>query len=272
MDPVEIQTSVVLSRVASETIPFDRAVERSGVGTAGLFGGATLLDAMEAAWTPKTNVTVTTPAGVKANCNKMAIASGFTTGLVATQDFAAAVDLSADNYMNFLIKASIAVTAGVLQIGVSETAVMGGSPNLTDIPALAADQWYYISLAYTGAGSTRNATLSVGINAVSDPGTVDVYLDEVRSSPVQFLGIAGFADDDEAVEDDQAVLYDNVKILARGHILAELAAGITCVAEQKLFPIPGLGSLTTIDISMDGPTIRASEDQATAAGRVGVIV
>jgi len=270
MDPVEIQATVVLSRIADADVPFDRAVERAGPnGEAVVFGGKQLIDGCEAAWSPQTNVTATVEAGILNDCNKLAIASAFTTGLVATKDITS-LDLSGYGYIKFLIKASIAVAAGVLQIGFSETVGMGGSPIYMDIPALEAGKWYYFSIAFGGTGTQRDAVVSIGLNAVSDPGTVDVYIDEVRAG-AETYGIAGFCKDDIAKENDKAEQYEDMTILL-GHVNAELLAGQTCASEQPLYPVPGDGRLTATEIEMAGASVRASEDQATAGGRVGVIV
>ncbi len=268
MDPVEIEATTHLSRVAAGNVPFDRAVERYAADKVVVFGGATLVDACEVAWTPSANVTASVVAGIKDNCTKLVVAGGFTTGLVAYRDLPAALDLSAIANGNLLIKPSIAVAAGVLQIGVDETAAMAGSPQYSDIPALEAGKWHYISVPFTGAVSTRDAVVSIGLNAVSDPGALDIYVDEVRAG-AQFYDIAGIANDDVADEDDIAAAGLDVLIL-NGRNKAELATGITCVAEQPLYPVPGDGTFTTEEIVYAGRQVRALEDQATPAGRVEV--
>lgn len=269
MDPVEIQTNIDLSRVAAGTVAFNKAVERHSDKKCTIYGGIQLIDACEAAWAVQANVTTTLEAGIVANCNKLTIAGAFTTGLVATKDLTL-VDLSGLGAMNVLLKCDAAQAAGVFQIGVSETITMGGSPVLMDVPAMAADTWYYFSIAYSGVTSARNAVLSCGINAVSDPGAVDLWVDEVRSGALGY-GIAGFADDDQAQENEYASIYEDVHILGAGNINADLQAGQTCVAEQPLYPVPGTGELTATEIvAAYGRSITATEDQATAGGRVGV--
>lgn len=271
MDPVEIQTSIVLSRIAAGDIPFGRAVERAGAnGEISVYGGAYPLEDGSGAWTAEAEVTRTNPAGTfDTSMLKLAITNTFTTGVIASLDIAA-MDMSIYEGISILIKPSIDVAAGVLQFGVSETAALGGSPILLDLPAMEAGKWYYVSATFTGVAGDRDAVLSFGLNAASDPGAaIDLY--------VQFMGlgaktydIAGFAKDDQAKEGDEAEQYDDVKVLAAGHINADLATGITCVAEQQLYPIPGTGLLHTTEIVTGGREVSATEDQATPGGRVGV--
>jgi len=268
MDRVNRQASILLSRVASGDIPFNKAAERSGVNTVGLFGGSQVIDNADAAWTPEANVTAALDTGIVGSANKLTVAGAFGTGLVASKDISV-LDLSPSGAINFLFKSNTDLAAGVLQVGISETIAMGGSPEWEDIPAIVADKWYYFSIAFTGAASTRNATLSVGLNAVSDPGAVILWIDEVRAGAV-YNDIAGFAIDDQAKENEKAEAKEDVLLGAAGNFNVELQAGQTCVAEQRLYPVPGLGSLTATEIVMNGRPITATEDQPTAGGRIGV--
>lgn len=273
MDPVEVRTFGSKSLIAAKNVDYGRAVERYAAGQGVVFGDNQVITDGETAWAPEANVTQATVAGVKGNCQKLTVAGAFTTGLIATLDFAV-IDLSAKEAIGFFIKSTGAQVAGALQIGVDETAALGGSPVYQDVPALVADQWYYFSLPFTGAVSARNAVVSVGLNAVSDPAAVDIFIDEVGAGAT-FRGIGGFSGFDEIVPRDSALL-DKFEAgipfmtIVAGQINAFLEAGITCVAEQQLYPVPG-GKLTTTPIVMDGRPIYAYEDQATAGGRVGVI-
>lgn len=273
MDPVEIQVNARLSRVADGTIPMAMAVENGGDGLTVLYGGKTIIETGTGAWAAEANVTRTNPAGTfDTSMIKLAIAAGFGTGVVASLDISA-TDYSSYSSIGVLIQCSIAVAAGVLEIAVSETIALGGSPILLDLPAMAASSWYYVVVDFTGVAGDRNAILSFGINADSDPGTVDVNIQHIGLGEMVY-DIAGFAIDDQAIADDQYLQYQDVDIGATGHMLADLRTGETAVAEQRLYPVPGQGTLTTTEI-INSPqlakSIIATEYQTTAAGRVGVI-
>lgn len=269
MKTTDIQTSIILSRTANGIVDFARAVERYADKTYTVYGGERSLDDGSGAWAPAADVLRTNPAGLfDTSMIKLEVQTAFTTGVVASLDITS-LDLSGDGAMNILIKPSIDVAAGVLEAAVSETIALGGSPVLMDIPAMEAGKWYYFSLAFTGITSARDAVLSYGLNANSDPGVVDIYVQSVRTGAKTY-GMAGFLNDDRAVEDDKSAQYMVNEILAAGHILGELAAGVTCVAEQPLYAVPGTGKLNTLEIVSVNRPINATEDQATAAGRVGV--
>lgn len=273
MDPVEIQVNARLSRVADGTIPMAMAVENGGDGKTVLYGGKTIIESGAGAWAAESNVTRTNPAGTfDTNMIKLAIAGGFTTGVVASLDISA-TDYSVYSSIGVLVQCSIDVAAGVLEIGVSETAALGGSPILLDLPAMLAGSWYYVVLDFTGTAADRNAILSFGINANSDPGTVNVFVQHVGLGEIVY-DIAGFAIDDQAIADDQYLINQDVDIGATGHMLADMRTGETAVAEQRLYPVPGQGTLSTTEIitspQLSKPII-ATEYQTTAAGRVGVI-
>lgn len=275
MDPVEVRTFGSKSLIAAKNVDYGRVVERYSAGQGVLFGGNQVITDGETAWAPEADVTQATVAGVKGNCQELTIAGAFTTGLIATLDFAA-IDLSGKEAIGFFFKSTGAHAAGDLQIGVDETTAMTGSPVYSNIPAIVADQWYYFSLPFTGAVSARNAAISVGLNAPAvDPGAVVIEIDEVGAGAT-FRGPAGFSGMDEIVPRDSALLDKfeagiPFECIVAGLVNADLETGITCVAEQQLYPVPG-GKLTTTSIVMDGRPIYAYEDQATAGGRVGVII
>ncbi len=274
MDPVEIEVNARLSRVADGTIPMAMAVENGGTGKCVLYGGKTIIESGAGAWAPEANVTRTNPAGTFDTAMiKLAVAGGFTTGVIASLDITSA-DYSVYSSIGILIMSDLAIaSAGVLEIGVSETIALGGSPILLDLPAMAAGSWYYVVLDFTGVAGDRNAILSFGLNANSDPGAANLYVQHIGLGEMVY-DIAGLAIDDQAKEDDQYVQYQDVDIGALGHMLADMRTGETAVAEQRLYPVPGQGTLSATPI-INSPQLHkaiiATEYQTTAAGRVGVI-
>lgn len=274
MEQVEHITFGNKSVQAALDIGFGRIVVRHSAALIEEFGGLTI-DSMQTAWSAEANVTATLedPSPINGICNKLAIAAGFATGLAASRNL---TEISLADYpaIGVFVMSSIAQAAGDLQIGVSETIDMGGSPVYMDLPAMLAGQWYYFSVAFSGSGLDRDAILSVGLNVVTDNGACDVYIDDIGVGAL-FRGIAGLSDMEEIVERDQTAdtwpADRDVLVLTAGMMVAELAAGITCVSEQQLYPIPG-GKLTTTEVIMPGRPLYAYEDQATAAGRIGVIL
>lgn len=270
MDPVEIQTNIVLSRIAAGAIPFGRAVERaSDDGKISVRGGAYTLEDGSGAWTPEANVTRTNPTGAfSTNMVKLACGAGFTTGIIASLDISA-MDMSGYEAIGILIKCDKNRAAGDDILAVAEATGLASARVDMDMPALVAGEWTYVSLPFTGLATARDAVLSYGLVAVTS--AVSTVFD------VQFIGLgattygtAGFAKDDQAKEGDEAEENDTVTVLAAGHMNVPLAAGVTCVAEQPLYVVPGTGKLTTTEIASNDRPITATEDQSTAGGMVGV--
>ena len=142
-----------------------------------------------------------------------------------------------------------------------------------NLPALVANVWTYCSVNFSGFGTARDAIVSVGLNVVTDNNACDVYIDDIGVGAL-FRGIAGMSAMEEIVlRSGTAETYTantSALVITAGQAIATLAAGITCVSEQKLFPIPG-GKLTTTEVTMPGRPIYAVADQATPAGRIEVI-
>ena len=267
MDPVNVHATNKLSYAAQADIPFSRVTERHSDRKCVVFGGEIDLADGLVAWSPESNVTVALVAGIGgANCNEITIASGHTTGVAASLNITS-VDLSGEAVINLLVQSSRALAAGDYQIGVSETADLGGSPVLMDLPAMVAGQWYYLSIPYTGIGTARDAVVSVGLNVAVDKAASVVLIQHVRAG-AQFYDTLGLANDNVAKENDKAEQYEEVNILYAGLMRGDLASGVTCVGSQPLFPVPGTGELVTTDIEMVGRQYRAAYDQSTSGGRV----
>jgi hypothetical protein len=257
-------------KVAVEAISFGSAVERRGAKTVGVHM-AKIIDDCQAAWTAKANVTSTSEvAGKKVNAKggKHIIAGVFATGLVATHDFTV-MDLSAYKYVGFWIYSDIAVAAGVLQLVLDDTAACASPIESLDIPALPAGQWRYVKLPFAGAGATRNAILSVGVNAFSDPGAATIFIDDIRAGNA-FLGVA---EDDDALS--AYAQYDPVNIIDEGKAEIGLAATCTCQVGDALIPV-GNGKFAQDssgvlgDLGMKSILSRATavNDQTTGGGAV----
>jgi len=271
-NPVNVEElgSGIGTKRAAAAIAFRDAVERRGAKTVGKHMEK-IIDDCQVAWAPAANVTATADTAarkVNAKGTKLVIAAGFITGLVATRDFAS-IDLSGSRYIGFWIKSDIPVAANVLQLVLDETAACATPDETLNIPALAAGVWRYIIVAVTGAGTTRDATISIGINAASYPGAATLFIDDIRAGN-EYLGVA-----DEMQDKDAYAQYDPVHIIDQGK--AEVGLAGTALSGQYLEPV-GNGKLAVSTNGIAGQdgmkTINsrmvAVEDQTTENGTVPV--
>ena len=143
--------------------------------------GQTIEDC-EDAWVAKTNVTSTADSSVKlrgTNSSKNVIAADFTTGIATTEDFSS-LDLSAESGVHFWIYSTIATAAGDLQLLLDDTSACASALETLSVPALAANTWTPVYIAYATPGNLT-AIISVGLNVAVDNGAQTVYLDDIRS-------------------------------------------------------------------------------------------
>jgi hypothetical protein len=143
----------------------------------------TLANDCEDAWTAiDGNVTCSASSTVKLRGTysaKNAVAAAFTTGIAATRVVTSA-DLTACTALHFWIRSSIALAAGQVKVGISETATLGGTPLYFDVPVLVANTW--TPCCVDGDFTGYNAVISVGLNVVTDVGAAgaDIYLDDIK--------------------------------------------------------------------------------------------
>jgi len=268
-NPVNVEElgSGVGTKRAAAAIAFRLAVERRAAKTVGVHMETLVCDC-EAAWTAQANVTATAHAdGMKVGTYgaKLVVGAAFTTGLVATYDFAAK-DLSGSKYIGFWIKSTLAHAAGIFRINIDEHAACVSPSELLDIPALAAGVWRYVKLPFADV-STRAATISVGLTAVSDPVEPTIYIDDIRVGS-EYIGVA-----DEMQSKDAYALYDPVHIMDQGKVEVGLLG--TALSGQYLEPV-GNGKFAVNNNGVTGGSgqkthmsaMMAVEDQAVAAGTV----
>jgi hypothetical protein len=113
--------------------------------------------------------------------NKFVCAGNLGNGDKIATDAVTSMDLSTFTELMFWIKSSVAIgTAGDLQVGISKSSSLGGTPIWFDVPALAANTWTLCRV--TGDFSAQNAVISVGVKlTANDPGAFNLWLDEVRA-------------------------------------------------------------------------------------------
>ena len=172
-------------------------------GTAGdVFITSQLVENCEDDWAvtgdaTATSAAVSTVAKVGSHSVKIVCGAGVNDGDLLAHEIVTSMDLTDYTNLMYWAKCSVAIgTAGDLQIGVSETASMGGTPVWADIPVLGEDTWKYCSSAITTTG--LNAVVSVGAKlTANDPGAFDLYLDDIRAAK-EIAGIKSWTLDQSA--------------------------------------------------------------------------
>jgi len=103
-------------------------------------------------------------------------------GVLAHEVMAVERNLTGYTHLFYWIKSSeIIGTAGDLEVGLSETVEMGGTPIWSDVPVLAANAWTYCFSAIT-PGTDLAAADNCGVNlTASDPGDFNVFIDDIRA-------------------------------------------------------------------------------------------
>jgi len=136
----------------------------------------------EQPWTAKANVTATADSDYRfdgEHSAKLVVAAGFTTGLLATYDFTS-IDLSDYAQVGLWIYSNLAIASGVLQLVLDDHAACASPIETINLPGIPADIWTYIEVDLANA-STDTAIISVGLNAVSDPGEPTLYVDFIHA-------------------------------------------------------------------------------------------
>jgi hypothetical protein len=138
------------------------------------------VDLCEAAWTASANVTTSTSTNRKQgnNSTTMAIAAGFTTGLVAYKALGATEDFSGYKQISLWYMASAVLAANVLSLKLCSD-VAGATPvDTIQLPAANfANVWNVVTVDLGAA--LGSSIQSVALYADSDPGAVTVQLDNI---------------------------------------------------------------------------------------------
>ena len=124
---------------------------------------------------------------------RLAVAAGFTTGIIAYKDIAT-LNLSGYQKVSFWIRSSVALVANTLRLDLcSDNA--GATPvnSFTIAHRLEANRWY--PLTFDNAGALGSAIESVALATLLDPGTPIIYLDNILAcnglNLQSFLGKGG---------------------------------------------------------------------------------
>jgi hypothetical protein len=213
----------------------------------------TLIDDCETAWTASADVTSTRDTTIKLRGSysaKHVIASGFTTGIVSYFNFGAKDISDATNtHITLWVYSTASLASDVLRLRLSEQNNGGTGATYADytIPALTASTWTHVSVvtstpAASSAGTfpnDLNAVLSVSLIAVSDPGTVTVYLDDIRTTN-NFTG-----DEDNQFS---CCTYDDYMIVTNGVDQPKKYDGVVATGFQNLATTLAAGAITNSEI------------------------
>ena len=146
-------------------------------------GGQAEIDDCDSAWTASANVTATADTSDKKEGTasvKLAIADGFTTGLVAYHDITQ-MDLSNKHTVKLYIKSNVTWAAGGLQLLLDDTNGCGSPVETINLPAIATtDGWIYLEISLANPASDI-AIKSVGLYATTDPGAATIHLDIIEA-------------------------------------------------------------------------------------------
>ncbi len=137
------------------------------------------VDQGESAWTASANVTATTSTTRKqgSTSSSLAIAAGFTTGLVAYKAFSA-TDFSAFKQLSWFMRANAAIASGVFELRLCSDALGVTAVDTFAVPANPnSNNWCaYVSDKAAALGASIQ---SIALYALSDPGTVTILIDNV---------------------------------------------------------------------------------------------
>jgi hypothetical protein len=167
-DPVSLGINATFTK-GSDTITLASALTKN-------------VDLCEGAWTAVgANVTQSNPTTRKEGSKSIqfAVGASFTTGQIAYLTMAS-TDFSAYTKLSFWIRTSIAVSSGALKIQLCSDTV-GATPvdTFTINEATNANSWRCITI---DKGSALGAAIqSVSFDAISDPGTVNIQLDDIQA-------------------------------------------------------------------------------------------
>jgi len=201
----------------------------------------TIVDNCDDAWDASANVTCTADTSIKlrgTGSSKLAIGADFTTGIAATE-VVSDMDLTSATALHFWIYSSIALTAGQVKVGVSETVTLGGTPLYFDVPEIVANTWTPVCVA--GDFTGYNNVISVGLNVVTDVGAAgaNIYLDDIRAV-TKFTG-----DADNAFS---STTMNNIYVVTNGIDQPQQYEGTVATGFTDLSTNLASGAITTSEV------------------------
>ena len=233
-----------------------------------------VIEDCEDAWVASANVTATTSTTNKEGTNScsLAIAAGFTTGKVAYEALAGSTDFSGYQQVSFWIRSSVAISAGVLTLDLCSDTIGATSVNSIAIPAIPGTARWQVVTVDTG-GALGAAIQSISINAVSDPGTPTILIDNIiackASSSADSLTLSSLISKNSAEQGGTEAWYGIQSINGTTVILdadtnTEAGVGrgysgttetVTTYKRETIKTTPGAATSTVIQEVMDSGTL-----------------
>ena len=200
---------------------------------------ATTLDDLDApgGWTNLSSVTITTDTSDRKEGTAsadLAIAVGFTTGLIAYKDITS-LDISDHYSVRLWVKSSANASAGDFRLLIDESTGCGSPEETLALPALTADTWKHALLKLSAPYGTLNAVLCVGLDATTDPGTVTLTIDliEAPAEVTELNFVVANALDGEAINLTSSTDTDSDGLLSDESTKAHVVSIIYSDTEQR---------------------------------------
>ncbi len=213
------------------------------------YGNDTVIDTCEAAWTADGGggFTATQEGTTKkvGTYSAKIVSDGTETGLAAHHNFSS-LDIHACNSVQFWIYASVAVSAGVLQLLLDDTNGCVSPLETINLPAIPATTWTIVTLTLATAASDT-ALLSVGLKFASTK-AVTVYLDQivgVNSKSFNVWSVKGFDGPEDVTDrtliDEQALDGSQIQYIAGFWRNITIKFGVIAVASDRNWIIVNFG-------------------------------
>lgn len=143
------------------------------------------LEDCEDTWNEITNANVTvavdnTDKKYGTNSVKLTVAAASVANEILAAEAIPATNISGGSAIRLWIKCSVATAAGDLQLLLDDTALCASPVHALTIPALVANTWTQVEIAYNGAIAGSTAIISVGLKQVTDIGACTIWIDDVE--------------------------------------------------------------------------------------------
>ena len=159
----------------------------------GVYGNSLVIHACQVAWNDFNGAgcaASTTTGKVGALCSRITTTAVGATTLMAAEDVA--LDLSTYEAAIWWGRSSVITALGDLHIHISETADCAAVDESLDWPVMAAATWKQCFGLFTGATTTRDVTVSVGLTQVVDLADATFDVDDFRAVS-EILGIKSWS-------------------------------------------------------------------------------
>jgi len=196
--------------------------------------------AMDSPWDARTTANVVNT--VSGGISKIAVAAAHTTGVAAAMDVTS-VDLTQGDKLAILVRSSTALAANDYQLQYADAANLGGTITTLNLPALVADTWTWVTVAYSpdaSASTDDGAVLSFGINVAVDKGATDL----------EFIGsIQMLRDNPYYTQLPSDALITNLWAYAGGQ--ASTSTNCWAFTENKVFEIQADNGYVAVPLAID---------------------